>query len=464
MDHDPASPYFVSQPAGQRVDLLALHQAFPSRYPYLLESVAQGTANARFDILFAFPGETLELTSLDELRLNGNSLANPDFLAQLDASWHADRCPHIATSLPFFGGWFVYLGYELAGQIEPVLQLPTHHDELPIAFATRIPAALICDHYNDSLTLVAEHGNEALLAAMMADLERAARSPQVPVTAIKIALQEEAPERFLGGVQRSKDYILAGDIFQLNLSRIWHGVVADGIAPATLYDRLRRANPAPFAGLIQYKDVAIISSSPERLLRCRGGRIDVRPIAGTRPRSRDRQVDQAFANSLLAHPKERAEHVMLIDLERNDLGRICQPGSIHVDELMVLESYTHVHHIVSNIAGELREGISPAQIIRAVFPGGTITGCPKVRCMQIIGELEQTPRGAYTGSAGYINRDGSMDLNILIRTLVLNQRHISLRAGAGIVADSEPLAELAETRAKAQGLVRALGIHGEDVW
>ena len=125
-----------------------------------------------FDILFAFPGETLELTSLDELRLNGNSLANPDFLAQLDASWHADRCPHIATSLPFFGGWFVYLGYELAGQIEPVLQLPTHHDALPIAFATRIPAALICDHHNDTLTLVAEHGNEALLAAMIADLKR----------------------------------------------------------------------------------------------------------------------------------------------------------------------------------------------------------------------------------------------------------------------------------------------------
>ena len=185
--------------------------------------------------------------------------------------------------------------------------------------------------------------------------------------------------------------------------------------------------------------------------------ISARPIAGTFPRSLDPDHDQALARDLLRHPKERAEHVMLVDLERNDLGRVCRAGSVRVKEFMTLESYRHVHHIVSEVSGELRAAISPAQIMRAVFPGGTITGCPKVRCMQIIAELEQTPRMAYTGSMGYINRDGSLDLNILIRTLVQQGREISLRAGAGIVADSIPQRELAETRAKAKGLLAALG-------
>jgi anthranilate synthase component 1 len=186
--------------------------------------------------------------------------------------------------------------------------------------------------------------------------------------------------------------------------------------------------------------------------------VHTRPIAGTYPRSPDAGQDRDLSQDLLRHPKERAEHVMLIDLERNDLGRVCRTGSVKVSEFMTLESYRHVHHIVSEVSGELRDGISPAQVIRAVFPGGTITGCPKVRCMQIIAELEQAPRTAYTGSMGYINRDGSLDLNILIRTIVRNGTGISLRAGAGIVADSIPERELAETRAKAKGMLAALGI------
>ena len=199
-----------------------------------------------------------------------------------------------------------------------------------------------------------------------------------------------------------------------------------------------------------------MSSSPERLVEIRNGIVSTRPIAGTRPRSDDRGLDDSLSAELFAHPKERAEHVMLIDLERNDLGRICVPGSVEVNEMMVLESYAHVHHIVSNVRGQLREDITPGDTIRAVFPGGTITGCPKVRCMQIIHELEHGPRGAYTGSFGYLNRDGSLDLNILIRTMVMQGNSVSLCAGSGIVADSEPQAELAETRAKAKGMIRAL--------
>jgi anthranilate synthase component 1 len=170
----------------------------------------------------------------------------------------------------------------------------------------------------------------------------------------------------------------------------------------------------------------------------------------------DPQKDTVLSAELISHPKERAEHIMLIDLERNDLGRVCKAGTVEVDEMMVVESYAHVHHIVSNVRGLLHENVTPGQTISAVFPGGTITGCPKVRCMEIIAELEQAPRGAYTGSFGYLNCDGSLDLNILIRTIVVHGNRIDLRAGSGIVADSDPQSELDETRAKAKGMTQAL--------
>ena len=208
--------------------------------------------------------------------------------------------------------------------------------------------------------------------------------------------------------------------------------------------------------MARWGDIEIISSSPERLLSIRDGQAATRPIAGTRPRSDDVQTDDNLSAELFANAKERAEHVMLIDLERNDLGRICDPGSVTVDEMMVLESYAHVHHIVSNVSGRLRNGVTPGQAIAAVFPGGTITGCPKVRCMEIISELEQGHRGAYTGSFGYLNRDGSLDLNILIRTMVSTPDGVTFRAGSGIVADSDAAAELQETRAKAEGMLRAI--------
>jgi anthranilate synthase component 1 len=246
-------------------------------------------------------------------------------------------------------------------------------------------------------------------------------------------------------------------VYQANLSRSWHGRLADGMTPSIIYQRLRRANPAPFAGLMRLGRQSVISSSPERLLRLAGGVASTRPIAGTRPRGVSRRDDRELSAELLAHPKERAEHVMLIDLERNDLGRICRPGTVRVDGMMTVETYRHVHHIVSNVTGELEDGVTPGRAIAAVFPGGTITGCPKVRCMQIIAALESGPRGAYTGSFGYLSRDGSLDLNILIRTVVTDGAELTLRAGAGIVADSEPERELAETRAKAKGLLLALG-------
>ncbi len=190
-------------------------------------------------------------------------------------------------------------------------------------------------------------------------------------------------------------------------------------------------------------------------MRVRGRQVDTRPIAGTRPRLGG--IDSRSIVELTGSAKERAEHVMLIDLERNDLGRICEPGTVHVDEFMVVESYAHVHHIVSNVSGRLRAEVAPGDVVRALFPGGTITGCPKVRCMQLIGDLEGVGRGAYTGAMGYLARDGSLDLNILIRTMTLHEGRLEWRAGAGIVADSEPQRELEETRAKARGLLRSVG-------
>jgi len=200
----------------------------------------------------------------------------------------------------------------------------------------------------------------------------------------------------------------------------------------------------------------VVSSSPERLLSIRGSTISTRPIAGTRPRGHSPAEDARLIQTLLDNEKERAEHVMLIDLERNDLGRVCVGGSVRVDEYMRVETYAHVHHIVSDVSGICRPDVSPIGVIRALFPGGTITGCPKVRCMEVVAELEGVGRGAYTGSLGYLNRDGSCDLNILIRTMTACGNELKFRAGAGIVADSNPQQELAETRAKAEGLIRAL--------
>ncbi|VAW92603.1 Para-aminobenzoate synthase, aminase component [hydrothermal vent metagenome] len=425
-------------------DLLALHEAHPARYPFLLESVAHG-GTARYDILFALPGETL------------SSADGDDFLTLLDAAWRQASATDLPDAeIPFHGGWFLYLGYELAAQVEPRLRLPAANDGLPVAFATRVPAAVIRDHWRDGLVLVAEQPEQ--LVQLKADLTSLpARSAGEAAAPLPLSLHETPPEHYLSGVQRCKDYIVEGDVFQVNLSRSWHGALGADIRPADIYRRLRRHNPAPFAGLALHGDSAIISSSPERLVRVRGDRVDTRPIAGTRPRNIEAQEDRALQDELLTHPKERAEHIMLIDLERNDLGRICIPGTVEVDELMVLESYAHVHHIVSNVCGRLRPGTTPGEVIRAVFPGGTITGCPKVRCMEILSELEGEGRGAYTGSMGYLNHDGSLDLNILIRTIVQHGQTLSLRAGGGIVADSIPERELEETRAKARGLLLALG-------
>ena len=454
---------------GEQPDLVALHELNPARYPYLLQSVAQSTQQVHFDILFAFPQQTLTLESNGELLLSSAegvkhpTIEKSDFLMAFDECWRAHRNA-INTArhdIPFRGGWFLYLGYELAQQIEPSLKLPQETtSELPIAFASRVPVAIVINRSSGDWYFIAEPEYEDHLVLIKEDVasidtSMAAGGSELPANIID-RVTEEANEKYLSGVRRIKEYIKEGDVFQVNLSRLWTADLRPDISDSTLYRRLMQTNPAPFFALVTYKQHAIISSSPERLVKVSGDRIETRPIAGTRPRGDTERLDAEQLQELIGHPKERAEHIMLIDLERNDLGRVCKPGTVTVNELMTLETYAHVHHIVSNVQGTLRRDVTPGDIIRAVFPGGTITGCPKVRCMEIIAELEEQPRGAYTGSLGYINHDGSMDFNILIRTLVKNANTIRIRAGAGIVADSSPEHELEETRAKAKGLLLAL--------
>jgi anthranilate synthase component 1 len=421
----------------QQPDLLALHTARPESYPALFHTGGQDG----WRILFAYPD------AIDRFdRHNVQQAAS--MLPQINVPAGE------ASSLPFQGGWLVCLSYELSGVLEPRIGLPEVEESFPLIWLARIPAAIL--QRGARTWLMAEAGRGELIEAFASDLAQPSTVQDGPWAA-PLEIREEPEEQFLQGVRRIQDYIRAGDVFQVNLSRAWEALYRRDVSAAVLFRRLMQRNPAPFSALLDMGEWKIVSSSPERLVRVEGGgKITTRPIAGTHPRSFSPQQDRSLRAALAAHPKERAEHIMLVDLERNDLGRICQPGTVKVEALMELASYAHVHHIESTVAGRLRPGVRVWDVIRALFPGGTITGCPKVRTMEIIRELEDQPRRAYTGSLGYINRDGSLDLNILIRTLLLRGNRLSFRAGAGIVVDSVPLRELEETRAKAMGLIKTL--------
>ena len=278
-----------------------------------------------------------------------------------------------------------------------------------------------------------------------------------PVPGLPGVSSSFAPEGFRRAIRRAIDYVHAGDCFQANLAqRLLHRAHEE---PLALYDRLRRVNAAPFAGLLDMGGAWLLSASPERFVQAGAGLVRTRPIKGTRPRGPTPEEDARRAEELLASAKDRAENVMIVDLLRNDLGRACAFGSVRVESLCRLESYPTVHHLVSEVSGRLRDGLGPVDLLRAAFPGGSVTGAPKVRAMQIIAELEPTARGPYCGSLGYLGFDGTMDTSILIRTFTRSGGWLQFPAGGGIVADSDPDSEYAETLHKAAGMVRALGMH-----
>ncbi len=446
-------------------DLLRLHRHDPARYPMLLESSAHALdasarRHAHWDMLLATDGEGFVRTHDGVLHDLSGEVLEGGFLDRLEREWQAQRqvSDPVDADLPFRGGWAVFCAYELAEEVEPTLQIPAAEGHGPRGVALRCPAAILHDHASGECIAIAEAGCEEWLDRIEADLQASQAIDELSWHP-PIATGEDEPRRFLDGVAAVLRHLRDGDIYQANLSRGWWARFARAIDPAALHARLRTANPAPFSGLFVHGGWAVASSSPERLATIRGDIASTRPIAGTRPRIAG-DDDGARIRELIDHPKERAEHVMLVDLERNDLGRVCVGGTVEVDELMTVESYAHVHHIVSNVRGVRAPDASPVDVLRAVFPGGTITGCPKVSCMRIIAAQEGIGRGAYTGAMGWLNRDGDMDLNILIRTAEVEGDALRFRTGAGIVLQSIADRELAETRAKARGLLRALGVEG----
>lgn len=381
---------------------------------------------------------------------------------------------------PFFGGAVGYFSYDLVRSFEAIPTLAQDDQDWPDLQFMFVDVLAAVDHQTSTVFLIFCPPRERHLGEpreklyregcdRLAELEARMTSPSRSLDATipfhRLALNpDQSRQAYMNRAGRCLDYIAAGDIYQTNLSHRFTLDLADRRETVPLdrrfglqlYRRLRAVNPSPFSALLGFDDVNLVSCSPERLIRLSGRQADTRPIAGTRPRGHDLPEDQRLMRDLLANQKERAEHLMLVDLERNDVGRVCEFGSVRVDEFMSVEQYSHVSHIVSNVTGRLRQDATGFDLIKAMFPGGTITGVPKIRCMEIIEELEPVRRGPYTGALGYMSWSGDLDLNILIRTLVLTKGRGYLQVGAGIVADSAPEREYEETLCKAEAFFRAL--------
>jgi len=360
----------------------------------------------------------------------------------------------------FCGGAVGFFGYELAAEFERFRFRPKPPPGTPDIYLGFYRDLIVYDHRLKRYHLIARQTpgrSAAEIRAALADLKQKVRFLRPPVTG-DFHLRGFRPEirrpQFEAMVRRAKNYIAAGDIYQANLSQRFSFECGGPLLK--LYGILRQINPSPFASFLKRGDLAVISSSPERLIRKRGRHCETRPIAGTRPRRETGKSGRQTERDLRANEKERAEHLMLVDLERNDLGRVCDFRSVKLEEFMKIERYSHVIHLVSKISGRLSRGRDALDLLRAVFPGGTITGCPKIRCMEIIDELEPVRRGLYTGSLGYLDFNGDMDLNIVIRTLVVQQNRGHLQVGAGIVHDSNPRREYEETLHKGEALMHAL--------
>jgi para-aminobenzoate synthetase component 1 len=374
------------------------------------------------------------------------------FAVEGDPSW-----------IPFRGGAAGYFSYELNRQIERLPARAMDDLGLPESCLGFYDTVLAFDHLMEQWFLC--HTDFGLKRP---DLEARLREVKILVAKAKMGTENKAAfqvsrlesnfdqEGYLATIARAKEYIVAGDIYQVNLSQRFHAEIEQGEA-WDIYERLREKNTAPFAAFLQYGPYQILSSSPERFLLVRGDRVETRPIKGTRPRGSNAREDAWFKAQLLASAKDRAELNMIVDLERNDLGRVSRCGSVAVTRHAQCESYTRVHHLVSTVEGHLRPDTDVADLLLATFPGGSITGAPKIRAMEIIDELEPHVRSVYTGAIGYIGFDGDLDLNIAIRTMILVGQRVYFGAGGGIVFDSDPALEYEETFDKARALIEALG-------
>jgi para-aminobenzoate synthetase component 1 len=396
--------------------------------------------------------------------LKGNPF---EVLRRLLKLYRLDNHP---PAVPFAGGAVGYLSYDLCHFIE---RLPTKAQDdlqLPECYFGFYDLALVCDHLGGKAYIIstgfpelapkrrekraAERLNE--IKGRLGDLPHSPRKKS-PLIQERVNLKGNfSHQGYVNAVEKARQYIIAGDIFEVNLSQRFEAELA--ITPYELYQRLRGINPSPFAVYLGFDDVQVVSASPERFLRVRGDWVETRPIKGTRPRGKTAKADRALAEELLNSKKDRAENIMIVDLERNDLGRVCRYGSVRVTELAILETFPTVFHLTSTVVGRLKRGKDTVDLLQATFPGGSITGAPKVRAMEIIDELEPTRRSVYTGSIGYLSFNGNIDLNIAIRTFLVKGKRAYFQVGGAVVYDSDPEAEYRETLDKGRALIEALNM------
>ncbi|MCS6771441.1 MAG: anthranilate synthase component I [Kiritimatiellae bacterium] len=442
---------------------------------FLLESVEGGEHIARYSFLGGAPHAIFEargdrcVTRFADGRVE--SVFAPDPLTALRELMSRYR-PVPDPALPrFFGGAVGYIGYDAISRFEPRVKLaPRVALDWPDVMMALTDLLVVFDHCRHTIQLVANAHIEgdagAAYEAAVRRLDDLAAALAEPLPHQLLDVRERPPplpassnmtaDEFRAAVLKAKDYIRAGDIIQVVLSQRFE--VDYSGDPLDVYRAIRCINPSPYLYCLEFGDRAVVGSSPEIHVRNEGGRVEVRPIAGTRPRGADAAEDERLARELLADPKERAEHIMLVDLGRNDLGRVCRFGTVRVPELMVIEKYSHVMHIVSDVVGDLDPSRDSFDLMRATFPAGTVSGAPKIRAMEIIGELEPDRRGPYAGAIGYFGYSGNLDSCITIRTALLDGRRAHVQAGAGIVADSDPDREYEETCNKARGMLAALAL------
>ena len=443
-------------------------------FSYLLESVVGGERFGRYSFIGLACSERIESRGFSTRRVLRDSRGNDVVLETVAGdpfeyarAWlKRHRVAPVPAALKFGGGLAGYFGYEAVRHVEPRALT----DEKPDAIGTPDMLLLVSDElavvdnvlgklylvvYADTTQPDAMRNAHARLEHLRSRLAGVLPAEDfVKEKAVAVPLDCTFTEaQFLEAVRRSKEYIIAGDVMQVQVSQRTSRAFEP--SPLALYRALRGVNPSPYMYYFDFGDHHVVGASPEILVRLAGETVTLRPIAGTRPRGANPQEDAAIAEELLADPKERAEHVMLIDLGRNDVGRVAQSGSVKVTEQMVIERYSHVMHIVSNVEGRLKPGLDAIDVLRASFPAGTVTGAPKVRAMQIIDELEPVRRGIYSGAVGYLGFNGEMDVAIAIRTAVVKDRRLHVQAAAGIVADSDPRSEWLETQHKARALLRA---------
>jgi anthranilate synthase component I len=432
-------------------------QSFQPRF--LLESVEGGDRIGRYSFVGFGPSFEWRLTPT-RLHINGSSTTPPSSVADLLAALRGalERAPRPGPTLPgvpFAGGLVGTIGYPFHRLLEPKSQLAAtgpHPDAVFLAPSS----VLVFDHMTRRAALLHD-GSDADRRALRQSVIEALRGPVPPrpsVTPHAPPTCSIDPQTFCQAVGRVQEHIRSGDVYQLVLSICFAGEC--DVPPFEVYRALRLLNPSPYLYFCDFGDIAVVGSSPEALVRLQGRRASLRPIAGTRPRGHTMEEDRSLEEELLADPKENAEHVMLVDLARNDLGRVAVPGSIAVEPYKRIERYSHVMHIVSGVEGVLRADADAFDLFAAAFPAGTVVGAPKIRAMEIIGEMEPQSRGLYAGTVGYFGHGGSMDQAIAIRTLIFTNGRYAYQAGAGIVADSQPEREHAEVLAKSAALESAL--------